>query len=150
MIVHEPAAVRCTVEPETVQLPVAANETGRPDDAVALTVKSGSPSVLFASAANVIVCDPFAIANVCDMSGAGAYVASPACEAVIVHEPAPVRWTTLPETVQLSVAENETGRPDEAVALTVKSASPYVLSNSASNVIVWPASRHRRRRRSSG
>ena len=78
MTVHEPVDVRCTVEPDTVQLPAAAKDTGRPDDAVALTVKSGSPNVLSGSAPNEIVCAPFVIANLCETSGAGAYVASPA------------------------------------------------------------------------
>src|SRR4051812_41572192 len=75
--------------------------------------------------------------NVCETSGARAYVALPAWEAVIVHEPAPVRWTRLPDTVQLSAATNDTGRPDDAVPLTVKSASPNVLPASCPNVIVW-------------
>ena len=69
---QEPADVRCTVEPDTVQLPAAANDTGRPDDAVALTEKSGSPNVLFARGPNEIVCDPLAMAKVCETSGAGA------------------------------------------------------------------------------
>ena len=75
---HEPVDVRCTVEPDTVQLPAAAKDTRKPDDAVALTVKSGSPYVLSDSAPNEIVCDPFPIAKLCETSGAGAYVASPA------------------------------------------------------------------------
>jgi hypothetical protein len=50
-----PAPVMCTVTPETVQLPLAANATSRPDDAVAATVKPRSPHVLAASAPNVIV-----------------------------------------------------------------------------------------------
>ena len=48
----------------------------------------------------------------------------PACEAVIVHEPGPVRCTVALLTVQLPLAANETGKPEEAVALTVKSGSP--------------------------
>ena len=51
-----PAPVMCTVVPATVQLPLAAKLTVRPELAVAETVKSGSPQVLFPSAANVIVC----------------------------------------------------------------------------------------------
>ena len=39
-----------------VQAPSAANETGRPDEAVASTVKSVSPNVVSASGSNVIVC----------------------------------------------------------------------------------------------
>ena len=43
VMVHEPAAVMWTLLPVTVQLPDAVNVTARPDDAVALTVKSGLP-----------------------------------------------------------------------------------------------------------
>ena len=60
----------CTVLPLTVQLPVALKLTASPDDAVALTVKSASPNVLSASAANVIVWLAFAILNACGTSGA--------------------------------------------------------------------------------
>ena len=52
---QEPAPVRWTVDPATLQLPVAAKVTAKPDDAVALTAKSGSPKFLLANAANVIV-----------------------------------------------------------------------------------------------
>ena len=62
--------------------------------------------------------------------GAGLKLALPACEAVMVHEPAPVRWTVLPLIVQLPVGVNVTVRPDEAVAFTSKSASPKVLFGS--------------------
>ena len=40
---HVPTAMRWTVLPETEHAPAAAKLTARPDDAVALTVKSGSP-----------------------------------------------------------------------------------------------------------
>jgi hypothetical protein len=63
----------------------------------------------------------------------------PGCEAGIVHEPAPVRRTCAPVTVQLPLAPNVTGRPDEALALTVKSGSPNVLLGSDPKVMVWPA-----------
>ena len=52
--------------------PVAAKETGRPDEAVALTVKSGSPNVLSASGPNEIVWPALPIANVRDTGVAGA------------------------------------------------------------------------------
>src|SRR5206468_2735548 len=55
VIVHEPAPVICTVLPPIVQLPVAVKLTLSPEEAVALTLKSGSPNVLFAKAPNVIV-----------------------------------------------------------------------------------------------
>ena len=88
--VHEPAPVMWTDAPLTVQLPEAENDTGRPEDADALTAKSGSPNVLPDSAANVIAWSPFAIAKVRATSGAAKCVASPACDAVTVHEPTPV------------------------------------------------------------
>jgi len=53
VIAHEPAPVMCTRLPLTVHCPLAVKLTGKPDEAVALTVKSASPKVLFAKAANV-------------------------------------------------------------------------------------------------
>src|SRR5215831_16766164 len=85
--VHDPAPVMCTVDPATLQLPTAEKPTAKPEDAVALTPKSGSPKVLLASAANVIVWTALTMEKVCGTSSAALYVASPACEAVIVQEP---------------------------------------------------------------
>ena len=65
-MVQGPAPVMCTVLPETVQLPTAEKLTDKPELAVALIVKSGSPKVLPASAANAIVW--FALATVNDWS----------------------------------------------------------------------------------
>ena len=67
---QEPAPVRCTWEPLTVQLPLAAIATARPDEAAAVTAKSGSPKVLFASAPKEIVWLAFAIGSVCVALGA--------------------------------------------------------------------------------
>ena len=59
MIVQEPAPVRFTVPGgavlAAVQLPLAARLTVNPEEAVALTLKSASPNVLFARDPNVIV-----------------------------------------------------------------------------------------------
>ncbi len=55
VIVQEPAPVSVTSATLTVQLPDAAKLTVRPEEAVALTVKGGSPTVLSASGAKVIV-----------------------------------------------------------------------------------------------
>jgi hypothetical protein len=49
----------------TVQLPLAAKLTGKPEVAVPLTSKSGSLNVLFARAANVIVWLPLLIVKLC-------------------------------------------------------------------------------------
>ena len=63
-MVQEPAPMMWTVLPLTVQLPAAEKLTDKPELAVALTVKSGSPKVLPASAPKVIVW--FALATVND------------------------------------------------------------------------------------
>ena len=55
MTVQLPAPVSVTRAPFTVQLPLAANDTGRPELAVADTVKGASPKVLFANSAKLIV-----------------------------------------------------------------------------------------------
>src|SRR5258708_35461002 len=99
-----------TVEPAIVQLPLAANVTVKLDDAVALTAKSASPKIFAPSAPNVIVWLPLAMENVCGTSGAGLKVPWPACEAVMVQEPAPGIWTVEPTTVQLPLAANGTAR----------------------------------------
>lgn len=54
---QRPASTMCTVLPETVHLAIVVllKLTARPEEAVALTVKSGSPKVLFPRAPNVIV-----------------------------------------------------------------------------------------------
>ena len=48
-------------------------------------------------------------------------------------------WIVTPDTVHIVgvVLVNVTVSLDDAVALTVKSGSPYVLNPSAPNVIVW-------------
>lgn len=50
---------------EAVQLPVAAKLTNNPELAIAPTVKSGSPNVLFPSPANVIVWFALSTLNHC-------------------------------------------------------------------------------------
>src|SRR5712691_35997 len=85
----------------------------------------------------MMVAAAFAMAKVCATAGAAAKVVSPACDAVIMQLPEPVKWTRLPATVQLPLALTLTGGLEEAVALTLKSGSPYVLSASTPNVIVW-------------
>ena len=63
----------------------------------------------------------------------------PACDAVTVHEPAPVILTVMPVTVQFPLAVKVTVRPEEAVALTAKFGSPYVFDASEPKLIVWLA-----------
>src|SRR5262249_23561704 len=132
------APVTWTVEPLSVHwLPgPTASVTARPELAVGPIVKSGSPNVRSGIVANVIVWSAIAIVKPCTTSGAGFQFASPGCDAVTEHEPAPMMWTVEPDTVQLPVAENETGSPDELVAETPKSGAPNVTSGSAPNAIV--------------
>ena len=47
--------VMVTVLPDNVHPPLAVNATGKPDDAVALMVKGGSPRRLFGSVPKLIV-----------------------------------------------------------------------------------------------
>lgn len=72
VIVQVPTPVRWTRAPLTVQRPRAANAIARPEEALARTVKSGAPTLLFASAAKEIVWLAFAIANVRATFGAAA------------------------------------------------------------------------------
>src|SRR5438552_18808307 len=81
----------------------------------------------------------FAIENERGTSAPGLKLLSPACDAVIVQEPAPVMCTVEPVTVQLPLAPKVTARLEDAVALTVKSGSPKVWSGSAAKLIVWAA-----------
>ena len=134
---HDPALVRCTVEPVTLQLPPALKLTGRPEVALALTMKSGSPNVLFANAPNVIIWFALAIENACGTSAAALKLLFPLCDAVIVHDPALAMWTVEPVTLQLPPALKLTVRPEVALALTMKSGSPNVLFARGANVIVW-------------
>src|SRR5215211_1678180 len=63
---------------------------------------------------------------------------SPACEAVIVQEPTPVRCTVTPPTAQFPLAANDTGRPELENAETTKSGSPNVfVSSGGKKVIDW-------------
>src|SRR3954468_12490771 len=75
--------------------------------------------------------------NDCGTSVAALKLPSPACFAVIVHEPAPVKCTLFVLMVHWPLPVKLTANPDEAVALTGKSASPNVLLPKALNVIVW-------------
>src|SRR5258708_7835694 len=91
VIVQLPAPVRWTVEPVTLQLPLAPNVTVRLEVELALTVKSGSRNVALPSAPNVIVWLPLLMENDRGTSVAALLLVSPVGEAVMVHEPAPVR-----------------------------------------------------------
>src|SRR5260221_824894 len=79
---QEPAPVRWTVDPATLQVPLAVKLTAKLDEAVALTAKSGAPKVFAASAPNVIVWLPLAIENDWGTSAAGVWVAVTRCARV--------------------------------------------------------------------
>src|SRR4051794_2316953 len=68
---------------------------------------------------------------------AGLKRALPSCDAVIVHQPTPVRCTVLPLTAQGPDALSVTRNLDVADAFTLKSRSPTRLSASVPNTIVW-------------
>src|SRR5690348_2520972 len=57
---------------------------------------------------------------------AGSCVASPACEAVTLHWPAPMIVTVVSRTVHAPLPANETVNPELLVALTWNDASPYL------------------------
>ena len=73
-------------------------------------------------------------------TGAAAFqLSSPAWEAVIVQDPAPVRVTRSPSTVQAPAAAKLTARGEVVVALTVNGGSPTALSPSGPKVMAWSA-----------
>jgi len=68
-----------------------------------------------------VICVIIGAATIAKLRGTGVAAfqdAFPACDAVIVQFPACSGVTVLPETEQFPDAANETGRPDDAVALT--------------------------------
>src|SRR4051794_13252596 len=81
------------------------------------------------------------MANVRAAATAGPKLASPGCDAVTVHEPAPVMVTVWSTIVQLSAAPTAkaTGRPDEEVAATSNGPLPKVRPGSAAKVTVCAA-----------
>src|SRR5438445_12858221 len=95
-MVHEPPPVMCTVVPLIAQLPDAAKPTARPDVAVALTPKSGSPKVLFARAPHAIAWVALPMSHGCGPSGAGSQLSPPPGAARRPRALAPVSSTTVP------------------------------------------------------
>src|SRR5258708_10632615 len=110
-MVQLPAPVRWTVEPVTLQLPLAPKVTVSPEVELALTLKSGSPNVAPDSVPNVIVWLPLLMENDRGTSVAALLLVSPACEALIVHEPAPRRCTVEAVTLPLPPAPKSTVSP---------------------------------------
>ena len=76
--------------------------------------------------------------NVCLNVIAALYKLLPAWLASITPVPAPVSVTVLPLRVNgPEIFLNETGSPDEAVALSVNGSSPKVLVGMVAKLIAW-------------
>ena len=116
--------------------------TGKPDEALALNAKGGSPSCLSVGLAKVILWSLFCglvTAKDCATGGAGLKNSLPGWAAWIVQVPVVISVTVLPLTVQTAgVSEAKlTGKPEEAVALTVNGGSLTSLSGNGLKLIVW-------------
>jgi hypothetical protein len=139
-MVQAPTATSVTVFPATVQTVkvVDAKLTGKPEEAVALTVNGAVPNTRFASAPKVMVWVACVTWKLWLTGVAAPYVVLPACVAWMVQVPTATRVTVETETVQmLDVSEAKlTGRPEEALAETVNGALPSVLFESVPKVMV--------------
>ena len=140
---HVPAATSVTVDPLTVHTPATSDEklTGRPEEAVAVTVNGGVPIVLSAGRRNgclialgdreaPVRVGRGAVIGVAGLCGAG----SCTCRSRRTSRQRLRRCTTA-AVVDMKV----TGRPEDAVALTVSGVASNVLLPSVVNVIVWLA-----------
>ena len=122
VIEHVPVVRSVTLVTETVQTLVLfeAKPTVKPLDAVAESTTGPWSTRVSAGCANVIVCACGAAVtwNVFVTGVAAAYVALPACDAVIEHVPALTSVTDEPETVQTEALfdANDTDSPLDAVA----------------------------------
>ena len=127
---HVPTATMVTMFPATVQTAwvVEANVTVRPDVAVAVTATGVAPKLTFGGAVNVTVCAAEAMVKLRDTGVAAAMPALPGWVAVREQVPAETILTVDPATVQTDVVVDAklTGRPEVAVALSVKGAAPNV------------------------
>src|SRR5882672_3589063 len=68
---------------------------------------------------------------------AGRYVASPACDAASVQEPAPSRVTVPSAAEHAPLAANVTGSPEDAVAVTTKGGWPNGRPARSGKEMVW-------------
>src|SRR5215472_3721904 len=96
----------------------------------------------FAEELTAVVVAACAIVNCCGTSVAALKLVSPACFAVIVHEPAPVMCTVPGAgvvTVHWPTGVKVTGKLEFAVGFTRKSASPKVWFAIALKPIAWLA-----------
>ena len=128
-ITHVPAPVKVTVEPDMEHTAAAAESivklTGRPEDAVAVTLYVGPPTTAPVGAVdvNVIVWLAAPTANDCCTCGAALKFALPAWLPSMTHVPAAVKLTVAPEIehTELALASmvKVTVNPEDAVAVTV-------------------------------
>ena len=118
-----PTAETVTIAPETVQtlVVVEAKLTGKPEDAVALTVKGAAPRTRFESVPNMMVWLPCVTLKLRLTGVAAAKLEFPAWVAWMVQVPSAMNMTAVPDTVQTDcvVEVKVTGSPEVAVALTV-------------------------------
>lgn len=125
--------------PETVQIDGVSEVrvTARPDEAEAVAVILPRPRVRAVVDRDRLIVCPWRTAKSCVAVGAGLYVASPACAALMVQVPAAMPVTVVPliEQVEGVVAVKATDKPDEAVAMT-DPVPPMVRFGATPNVIV--------------
>ena len=74
LMLHLPVAMRVTVVPEMLHLPVVVDVklTGRPDEAVALRVNVAVSNVWLDKVPKVMVCESWLISKLCVTTGAAA------------------------------------------------------------------------------
>jgi hypothetical protein len=127
-MVQVPVAANDAVLPAAVQTPGVSDVklTGRPEFAVACRF-SVVPTLCFAIVGKVMVCFVSCFdstVKLCETGVAAEYVASPACEATIVHVPGPSSEAVAPDTAQTEgvIAAKLTGSPELAVAVRLSCA----------------------------
>ena len=117
--------------------PVATAVRAEPVDATSVAETVTWEASLYCTGGASLVMTGRWIANV-RATEAGFQTPSPACEAVIVHDPRPVICTVVPETVHWPAAANTTGRAESDVALTLKSgASGARPASGAKSIVCW-------------
>ena len=143
-MVQVPVATSVASDPETVQMLAVRDEkvTANPDDALALNVIGGSPSVESLRELNVMVWPASDTVKLCKTGVAAAYIEFPNWLAWMVQVPVDMSVAVDAETVQTPVVREAklTVRPEDAVALNVGGGAVMVWAGSELKVIVWLAS----------
>ena len=133
------AEVEATLSERPAGSPVATAVRAEPCDAASVADTVTCEESLYCTGGVAVVTTGWWIAKVWATDAAGFQTPSPACEAVIVQVPGPVRWTVLPVIVHSPEAANDTGRAELAVALTSKSGALGGRPASGAKSIVWSA-----------